>query len=400
MLAPEFLPVWGGVGTYIIELVRHLPNDVEVHVVTPLRAGFGEQKISSSDYDLSEYFHSNVHVHFVSKASDTFLYNAGFQYACLKHVPRIIKDEHIDLIHSHTAHMPDLLLQYRGLKTPFVTTIHTTIRGQRQGTKDSGMSFSRLEFSEKFTYLAYPLLRLAETVYFSRKRYYITVSNWMKEQITKEVPKIDKSSISVIHNSVDVEQFLPNIGKSAKRDIILFTGRIIAAKGICTISEAMPKVLRLFPDALFVFIGAGNSELYQRRLRMLGIPSRNFLFMGYLKDTSDLASYYKASSVYLAPSLYENLPIRILEAMACGVPVVASSVCAIPEVIDNGVNGMLIKPGSVNDLSNAICCLLRDPCLRKKMGENARKTVLKRFNWRVNASRTFDVYQHILNNSD
>jgi glycosyltransferase involved in cell wall biosynthesis len=401
MLAPEFLPVWGGVGTYIVELVRHLPKEIEVHVVTPIREGFGKEKISTSDYDFSKYFGSNVQVHFVCKASDTFFYNAKFQYACLKYVPKLVKEERIDLIHSHTAHMPDLLLQFKRLNVPTVTTIHTTIRGQRHGTKSSGMSFWNLEFSEKLTYLTVPFLGLAETVYFSKERYYITVSRWMKEQIIKQYPKINPSLISIIHNSVETELFSP--GKGAiftQRNIVLFTGRLIAAKGIGYLVEAIPKVLREYPDALFIFIGAGNSSPYRRRLKEMGTSERNFVFLGYLKEASDLVKYYRGSSVYVAPTLYENLPIRVLEAMACGVPVVASNVCAIPEVIDNGVNGILIQPGSVDELSEAISWLLGDPNLRRKMGDNARKTVLERFDWNVNAIRTVEVYQQVLGNYD
>jgi len=397
MLAPEFLPVWGGVGTYIVELVRHLPKDIEVHVVTPMREGFGKEKISTSDYDFSKYFGSNVHVHFVCKASDTFFYNAKFQYACQKYVPKLVKEERIDLIHSHTAHMPDLLLQFKRLDVPIVTTIHTTIQGQRHGTKSSGMSFWSLEFSEKLTYLAFPFLRLAEIVYFSKERYYITVSKWMKEQILKQYPKIDSSSISVIYNSVDTERFSPGRrGSQPERDIILFTGRLIAAKGIRYLVEAMPKVLREYPDALFIFIGAGNSLPYRRRLGELGIPEKNFMFLGYLKESSELVEYYRASSVFVAPTLYENLPIRVLEAMACGVPVVASNVCAIPEAIDNGVNGILIQPSSIDELADAICRLLGDSSLRRKMGDNARKTVVEKFDWNVNAVKTAEVYQQIL----
>jgi len=382
-------------------LVRHLPKDVEVHVVTPMREGFGEEKISTSDYDFSEYFGGNVHIHFVCKASDTFVYNAKFQYACLKHVPQLVKEENIDLIHSHAAHMPDLLLQFKSLHVPTVTTIHTTIQGQRHGTKSSGMALWSLEFSEKLTYLTYPFLHLAETVYFSKVRYYITVSRWMKEQIVKHYPKIDSSSVSVIHNSVDTERFSPSNGRDPpKRDIILFTGRLIAAKGIKYLVGAIPKVLQEYPDALFIFIGAGNSLPYRKRLSEMRISERNFTFLGYLKEASDLVEYYKASSVYVAPTLYENLPIRVLEAMACGAPVVASNVCAIPEAVNSGVNGILIRPGSVDELADAISCLLGDPNLRTKMGDNARKTVLERFDWNVNAARTVEVYQQILDSFD
>jgi len=399
ILAPEFLPVWGGVGTYIVELVRHLPKDIEVHVMTPKREGFGREKLSS-DYDLSEYFGDNIHVHFICKADDTFIYNAKFQIACLKNVPRLLKEEDIDLIHCGT-HMRPLLLELRKITVPTVTTIHTTISGQRHGTKMSQTNFWDLEFSEKATYLTYPFLLLAENIYFSRVRYYITVSEWMKRQLQKQYPKISQSPIFVIHNSVDTKLFSPNIERKPLEgertgNLVLFTGRMIAAKGIKYLVEAVPKVVREYPETFFVFIGAGNSLPYKRRLKEAGVSERNFAFLGYLKERSELIEYYRASSVYLAPTLYENLPIRVLEAMACRIPVVASNVCALPEVIDNGVNGILIPPGSVDKLVNAICCLLSDSNLRSKMGENARKTILKKFNWDVNAIRTVQVYRKIL----
>jgi glycosyltransferase involved in cell wall biosynthesis len=398
MLAPEFLPVWGGVGTYIVELVRHLPKDIETHVMTPERFGFGKDgRFSTSDYDLSRYFGSNVHVHYICKASETFFYNARFQYACLRQVPKLVKEEHIDLIHSHTAHMPDLLLQFKKLSVPTVTTVHTTIEGQRRGTKSSGMNFRGLESSEKLTYLTYPFLRLAEINYFSRKRYYLMVSNWMRDQVCKQYPKIDPSSIFVVHNSVDTETFSPIKGKeTSRRAIILFTGRLIAAKGIMYLAEAMPRVLREYPEALFVFIGAGNSFPYQRQLKENGVSEKNFEFLGYLKEPRDLVEYYRAASVYVAPTLYENLPIRVLEAMACGVSVIASNVCAIPEAIDDGVNGILISPGSVRELTDAICMLLGDSNFRKKIGDNARRKILQKFDCAANTLRTVEVYRHIL----
>jgi len=291
ILATEFLPVWGGVGTYIVELVRHLPKDIEVHVVTPMREGFGEEKVSTSDYDFSEYFGDNIHVHFVCKATDTFIYNVAFQLACLKHVPKLVKKEGIDLIHSG-SHMPGLLLELKRLNIPTVTTIHTTIAGQRRGTKMSGMKFRDLEFSEKATYLAYPLLRLAEIIYFSRARYYITVSEWMKRRLQKQYPKMNHSTISVIHNSVDTKLFSPDIEKKPlEGDLILFTGRLIAAKGIKYLVEAVPEILREYPETFFVCIGAGNSLPYVRRLRKMGVSEKNFAFTGYLKERSELVKY-------------------------------------------------------------------------------------------------------------
>ncbi len=398
MLAPEFLPVWGGVGTYIVELMKHMPDDIEVHVITPLRKGLGKEKVTSSSFDFSEYFRDNIHVHFVGSANDTFFYNGEFQSLCSFYVPRLVKEEKIDLIHSHTAHMPDLVLQFRRLKVPVVTTIHTTIEGQRNGTRRSGLGFSDLEFSEKITYTAYPFLRLAEDLYFMKRRHYITVSNWMKSEIIKKYPRINSEKVSVIHNSVDSSHFSPGVISDLPKNMVLFTGRLVAAKGINYLVEAIPTIVKDHPDANFVFIGAGNSIPYQKRLKQLEVSEKNYSFIGYLKSPKDLLKYYQASSVYVAPTLYENFPIRVLEAMACGTAVVASNVCAIPEAVDDGSTGLLVKPGSVDDIIRGVSKLLGDDVLRKKLGHNARSKILEKFDLNVNTAKTTQLYKNILDN--
>ena len=82
MLAPDFPPAWGGVGIYVYELARRMPVDVEFHVLTPLREGMDRIKVSSGDYGFLENLGDNIKIHFISRASDTFLNNANFQYAC------------------------------------------------------------------------------------------------------------------------------------------------------------------------------------------------------------------------------------------------------------------------------------------------------------------------------
>lgn len=401
MLAPEFLPVWGGVGSYIVELVRHLPRDIEVHIVTPFRKSLGRYRISSDEYDYSKYFGSNVHIHFVSKAYDTFFYNASFQYAVAVKVPKLVKNEGIDLIHSHMAHMPDLLLQLRNIKRPIVTTIHTTIKGQKEGIRNSGMSFWELELSEKMTLLMYPFLRLVERMYLTKNRYYITVSNWMKEQLLRYNPKLRKQRIYVIHNAVDTRFFspasiAPKVGITEDKEIILFTGRLIAAKGVHVLVRAIPKILKEYKNAFFLFIGPGNPEPFIRELEKKNIPRSNYKFLGYVKHREELVYYYRVADIFVAPTFYENLPTRILEAMSCAVPVVATKVCAIPEAVDNYVNGILVSPGSVHELANAIIYLLENYNLRKKMGQNARNKVLEKFDWNNAAYKTAKVYKDII----
>jgi len=394
MLAPDFLPVWGGVGTYIIELVRHLPKSMEIHVVAPSRRCLGRTGVKTSDYDFNDYFQQNVHVHLVSSASDTFVYNAAFQCACFRFVPRLVKEEKIDLIHSHTAHMPDLLLRLRKLGVPTATTIHTTISGQRHGSKASGADFSGLDFSEKATYLSYPVLRLVEKLFFAPGRPYITVSNWMKAQILEQFPKIQPSDVRVIHNSVDTEYFSPI--KECDPNLVLFTGRLIAAKGLTYLIKAIPTILSDHPQALFVFIGPGDPMPYETALKRLGVDSRRYKFLGYLRHRKDILEYYRRCAVFVAPTLYENLPIRVLEAMACSKPVVATAVCAIPEVITSQREGILVPPKSSRALSEAVSSLLANQKMRKEMGHRARSRILAEFDWTLSAERTTDFYEEIV----
>ncbi|MGA2973261.1 MAG: glycosyltransferase family 4 protein [Candidatus Bathyarchaeia archaeon] len=394
MLAPELLPIWGGVGTYIVELIRHLPSTVEVEVVTPYRTRIGSIPAATSNYNLEDYFPNNVHINFLGSAADTFVYNAAFQTACFRHVPRLLKRENIELIHSHTAHMPDLLLQLRRLKVANVTTVHTTIAGQKRAAKSSGTSFSHLDFSEKATLLGYPFLRIAERFYFSGEREYITLSNWMKIRVGLYFPRLNGTRVTVIHNSVDSNVFTPR-GKEEPENI-LFTGRFIAAKGLTYLAEAIPRVLSNHPNATFTFIGPGDFQPYMNRLLELNVPSQNVKFVGYVKDSEAILDYYRHCSIFVAPTLYENLPTRVLEAMACAKPVIATDVSAIPEVIASGHNGILVPPRSSEALANAINGLLENPRLRKLIGANARDTVVSKFDWNVNARKIASLYGEVI----
>ena len=395
MLAPELLPIWGGVGTYIVELIRHLPTTVEVEVVTPYRTRIGSISAATSDYNFEDYFPNNVHIHFLGSAADTFVYNAAFQTACFRHVPRLLKRENIDLIHSHTAHMPDLLLQLRRLNVANVATVHTTMAGQKRAAKGSGTEFSHLDFSEQATLLGYPFLRICERFYFSGEREYITLSNWMKVRVGLYFPRL-KGRVTVIYNSVDSNVFTP--GGKERPENILITGRFIAAKGLMYLADAIPRVLSKHPNAMFTFIGPGNFQPYMNRLLELNVPSQNVKFVGYVKDREAILDYYRRCTIFVAPTLYENLPTRVLEAMACAKPVVATDVSAIPEVITSGHNGILVPPKSSEALANAINGLLENPSLRKLIGANARDTVVNKFDWNVNAGKIASLYEEVIQN--
>jgi len=385
MLAPEFIPNWGGVGTYIVELIKHLPDDFEVIVVTPDR---GEVK--------TDYLHNNLKVIKTIKAGDTFIYNLKFQYYCLKEIPQLLKKEGVNIIHSHTAHMPDLLLSFKKLDIPTVTTVHSTIKLQRSGTK-MATSFRNAEFSEKMTYLLYPFLRLAENFYFSRERKYITVSNWMKKYLENGY---SLDGVEVIHNSVDTDLFYKrkdfefiDISKYEDRDVIFYCGRLIGLKGVGILIRSIKEVLKNHKDALFLFAGRGNQGYFESLIMELKIPRRNYEFLGHV-DYNRLVEYYSISDVFVLPSFHENLPTSLLEAMACEVPSIATDVGGISEVIQNSKNGLLYYYYT-NKLPDKITYVLENKEEVREMGKEARKRVVEKFSWKENIKKLVNLYERI-----
>ncbi|MHA2009433.1 MAG: glycosyltransferase family 4 protein [Promethearchaeota archaeon] len=405
MLAPEFLPVWGGVGTYIVELVRHLPKNIEIHVVTPKRESFGNEKISVLNSYNSGYFGKNIIVHYISKANDTFFYNATFQYACLKYVPKLLKEEKIDLIHSHTAHMPDLLLMLRRLSVPTITTVHTTIKSQRLGTKLSKRSFFDLERSEKITYLMYPFLRMTEIIYFKQKRYYISPSKWMKRSLARSF-HINKN-VMIIPNSVDMADFPQHkytgfVKKLIQTDfynkkIILYVGRLIAMKGVDAFIDSIATIITKTDskDLIFVFAGPGDQIRYRNKVKLLNISDRCF-FTGPLPK-NQVVQLISASTLVVLPSYIENMPYTVLESMACGIPIVANNVGGISEIINNGYNGKLIDSNSPKVIAAAIISLLQDESLRSSIGKHAKDTISNKFSWTVNINKYNKFYSDVVN---
>jgi len=396
MVAPEFLPVWGGVGTHIVELVSHMPEDVELCVLTVRRTIPGTSEFMERDEVLASIGRP-IELVELSDARDTFLYNASFQVSCARHIPRVVREHGIELLHTHFPHMSDLLLKLRGYPVPSITTVHTTIAGQVSGTRASGMGFFELEPSERFTLLLSPLLRVLERSYLARTRNIITVSRWLSRLLEQHYD-MEGKRLEVIPNGVDADVYAP---RSTERlvdtsdPIVLFTGRLVSAKGISVLIEAMEDVLKR-TDAHFVFVGGGSPIPYIERMRKRGIPPSSYTFLGYLRTREEMVAAYNMADVYVAPTLYENLPIRILEAMACERAVVASNVCAIPEAIEHGINGLLVPPRNSKALAHALMRLLEDDSLRMRLGRRARQTVLERFSWHSIAMRTAALYEHVL----
>jgi glycosyltransferase involved in cell wall biosynthesis len=403
-LAPELYPIWGGGGTYAIGLLRCLPKKVEAHVLA-MRRKVPESKEGFLERSVHDFFGDNVHINFIASGSDTFFSQAKFQLQCYRWVLKLHERFHFDVVHSQHQPMSDILLKLLSKKLRYVTTVHETFSRRNKAIRDSRTGFSGLEFSEKWMLTLSPFLKSVERLYMKKSSNLISPSNWMKNVLNEDF-NFPLANIHVVNNGVDHNRFHPKAAKSefvrkiqdeAGGPIVLFSGRMISTKGVQVLVEAIPKIIREIKDALFVFVGGGNSTFYKQRLEQLLIPRKNLNFLGYVPNSDDIPGLYTLASVFVAPTLYENFPIRILENMSCQNPVVASNIVGIPEIIEDRVNGLLIDPWDVDALSENVITLLNDRGLARKIGQNARKTVEEKFTLQKFANKTAEVYEKVAN---
>ncbi|MCM2255756.1 MAG: glycosyltransferase, partial [Vicinamibacteria bacterium] len=213
------------------------------------------------------------------------------------------------------------------------------------------------------------------------------------------------SRITVIRNGIDVSRFAERRGGTEIRSALGFPrlasvvavfARLNRLKGIEYFLEAAAILRAQFEDARFLVVGDSISEAYradlEARARDLGLGER-VVFAGFRSDVPELL---REVSVSVLPSLAEGLSNVVLEAMAAGVPVVATSVGGTPEMLDDGVQGLLVPPRDAPALARAIGALLSDPTRRQAMGQAGRARAMARFSLEAAVRETELLYERLL----
>ena len=162
-------------------------------------------------------------------------------------------------------------------------------------------------------------------------------------------------------------------GVGADDPFLLAVGRLVYSKAHEILIASMPAVLKRFPNAKVGICGDGvlRSRLEQQ-IQSLGL-SNSVKLLGH---SDHVAKFLAGADIFVMPSLWEGLPIALLEAMSAGLPVIATNVEGVEEVVTEGKNGLLVPVGDIRALSDAILRLLADPQLRYKMGIASKKKVL------------------------
>jgi glycosyltransferase involved in cell wall biosynthesis len=218
----------------------------------------------------------------------------------------------------------------------------------------------------------------------------IALQGVLPDRVSVIYPGVDPSRFEVAESRDSIRQ---SLSIPADAPVIGTVARLDPVKGHVYLLEAMPIVLKPFPRAYLVLVGAGpaDDEL-RRRAKELGL-AQAIVFTGARRDVPRLLH---AMDVFVLPSLREGFGFALLEAMTCRVPIVATRVGGIPEVVGNGHSGILVPAADPVALGEAVIRLLQDDDLREAMGRAGYEQVMAQFTAQRAANETEQLYARLL----
>jgi len=231
----------------------------------------------------------------------------------------------------------------------------------------------------------------------------ISVSQSLK--FVAESIALPKREIEVVYMGCDINKFINNkesrknirekLYISPKEVVLLFVGSLLKQKGIFDLVEAFNQTYKKYKNLRLIFVGKGFA--YSEIVNKLNeLQFKNKIYIVGEKSHNKIPDWLNASDIFVFPSHSEGLPNVVIEAMACGKPVIATKVGGIPEAVQDGKSGILIEKGDIKALSNAINYLIRNKQIRISMGNKGRKIVEEKFTWNKSSKILRKIYDEVL----
>ncbi len=397
-------PRCGGQGVYTRHLTRELValgHSVEVFAGPPwpdLDDGVGFTPVRGLDlYRDPDPFRIPALSEFTSWADViefVVMLSAGFgePLAFSRRIRRILNARRgdFDLVHDDQCLGTGILALHRD-GWPLLETLHHPITVDRSIALDHAESFTQRVTTRRWFGFLRMQVRVAR-----RLPAVLTVSHNSKLDINAQM-HVPLDRLTVVPVGVDHTVFRPYDDVVARPGRLMVTSSSdVPMKGLVPLLEAVAK-LRVERDIELVVIGRPRpGGPVARSIDRLGLGDCVTTVSGVSDE--QLARLYGEAQVAIVPSLYEGFSLPAIEAMSCGVAVVATTGGALPEVVGvSGETGLLVKPNDPDALLGAIRQLLDDPELRARLGARGRERVMERFTWQVTARGTAACYDAILN---
>jgi phosphatidylinositol alpha-mannosyltransferase len=362
LVSPYDWSVPGGVNNHCAHLREHfIGRGHEVRIIAP----------SSRDVDDTDIV--TIGKRPVSLPVSGSLARVSLSLTLGPPVRKVLAEERFDVVHAHEPFMPVLPIHFlRYSDAVNVGTFHAS------------------RSDDQFFYYTWGKRHLRRWI--RRLDGKIAVSAAASRFVEKYFP----GYYNIIPNGVDVERFagaepLPELQDGMLN--ILFVGRPEKRKGLDHLLRAFAEVRRQRDDVRLIVIGGGKFGRYERMARTLG--ARDVLFRGYVSN-EELPRYHRSAHVFCAPNTgFESQGLILLEAMAAGLPLVASNIEGFAAVLTHEVEGLLVLPGDEAGLANALLRVLQSEHLRHAMGERGARRA-EEFTWDRISQQILSYYERLL----
>lgn len=347
---------------FVYELSRRMTDKFDVHVLAPYSYGSKQyEKVDGMIIHRFKYFFGKklladgAIIPTLRKNKLFWFQVPFFVLSEFRAMIKIIKKEKIDVIHAHWI-LPQgfLAVLYKklfGWKGKIVTTSH--------GSDLHSCKFYKLK--------AWIL---------NNSNVITVVSNYLKQEVLKlklrkEIP------LEVIPMGVDITKFNPRKKdlkikeeENIKGPFLLFVGRLSPEKGINTLIDAIPKVIKIYPSAKLIIVGDGTiKEELNKKVKSMKLD-QNIIFKGWIIQ-KELPRYYATADVFVSPSLKEGSPVAWIESLACGTPIIVGDISISKEIVSEAKIGSIVNPKSRDDIAIKIINLIRQNAKKKSVNKNS-----------------------------
>ena len=389
MVSPLYHTSLGGVGRQALALTEKLETiGVNVFVITRKMKGLLECNFSSRVpvyrvWALQPHLHNLVEMSLLN-----LITTLSFCFSTALMLFRRRKE--YDIVHFHGASL-FLILNIFMLKI-LKKKVFAKVAGPKPGREAGALKGK------------YSFMGLAAIWMLKKVDCFIATSEKIEEGLLND--GYERKNIVRIPNFIDPCIFYPADKKSrahikkelglSKSKIVTYAGRLIESKGVHILLESWKKITKDSSDIFLIILGWGHlGKRLKEKGRMLGIEES----IRFYSSVNNVRDYLIASDVFVLPSFREGFPNSVLEAMACGIPVISTKIGGVVDVIKDGENGVLIEPGNIHHLVGALRRLINDTDYALALGKNALKTIRKNYDINVIARRYVDLYNQYLNSS-
>ncbi|MGF6952585.1 glycosyltransferase involved in cell wall biosynthesis [Neobacillus sp. B4I6] len=388
------IPHVGGVWSYMVQLRKKLESlghevdmlgydedNISVYIVNENRKVDSDKLLPLLNAKLNEKTYPAIYANDLVKYTEfhRYVYELSAAYLGL---------EKYDVIHTHDVISTASIDRVRPEKSALVATLHGSvaheIRYQLNTIHKSNTSYmARVYYDE--------LERLGAT----SAEVTIVANEWLKNILTNEF-QVPNEQIKVLHYGFDTENFIKrskqksSIIRPKDKKVIIYSGRLVELKGVDHLISALGELKKIRKDWVCWIVGNGDKQAELKvQSKNLGLED-DILFFG---KRDDIPSLLAKSDIFVLPSLLENQPLSVIEAQIAGKAIIVNDVGGLPEIVEDGVTGLITPAGDIKILCKKMNLLLGDEKYRNRLGANAKKWGMTHWSLDKGVKHLIEIYK-------